>query len=285
VGKDRYAITYHTKALNIACQIDSQTGQEQQLRLLGITYYDLGQLDRSLEYHRKALSIARKIGVQKRVGLHLGDLGGVFRRLGKIERGINFHNKAAHIAHDVGSLDEEGLWLYNKGLDYLMLGKIEQAINMFNNSYQIGDKTKDPQLKIASLLRLGIAFLITHDSTAKDVFEDAGNRCREILSHITSFFEPNYALALALIGKSACDPRWQDEGARTKLLVQALTHYQHALEITAAPGIVQDAIRDLELIQAAGVKGLEPVFELLESAEYKPDIPENLPDLESLIVS
>jgi hypothetical protein len=33
----------------------------------------------------------------------------------------------------------------------------------------------------------------------------------------------------------------------------------------AAPGVVQDALRDLEMIQAAGVEGLEPVFELLES--------------------
>jgi hypothetical protein len=33
----------------------------------------------------------------------------------------------------------------------------------------------------------------------------------------------------------------------------------------AAPGVVRDALRDLEMIQAAGVEGLEPVFELLES--------------------
>ena len=51
------------------------------------------------------------------------------------------------------------------------------------------------------------------------------------------------------------------------------------LEITAAPGVVQDAIRNLELIQAAGIEGLEPVFELLENAEYEPDLPEDLPDI------
>jgi len=28
--------------------------------------------------------------------------------------------------------------------------------------------------------------------------------------------------------------------------------------------MIQDAIRDLELIRAAGIEGLEPVFELLE---------------------
>jgi hypothetical protein len=29
---------------------------------------------------------------------------------------------------------------------------------------------------------------------------------------------------------------------------------------------MEDALSDLELIQAAGIEGLEPVFELLESA-------------------
>jgi len=33
------------------------------------------------------------------------------------------------------------------------------------------------------------------------------------------------------------------------------------------------------LIQAAGIEGLEPAFELLENAEYEPDLPEDLPDI------
>ena len=54
-----------------------------------------------------------------------------------------------------------------------------------------------------------------------------------------------------------------EESERAKLLALALAEYQQALEITSAPGIVQDAIRDLELIRAAGGEGLEPAFELL----------------------
>ena len=54
-----------------------------------------------------------------------------------------------------------------------------------------------------------------------------------------------------------------EEGERAKLLALALAEYQRALEICAAPGIVQDALRDLKLIRAAGVEGLERVFELL----------------------
>ena len=36
------------------------------------------------------------------------------------------------------------------------------------------------------------------------------------------------------------------------------------------------ACADLDLIQAAGIEGLEPAFELLENAEYEPDIPEDI---------
>jgi len=50
------------------------------------------------------------------------------------------------------------------------------------------------------------------------------------------------------------------------LLAPALTEYRRALEITSAPGIIQDALRDLEMIRGAGIEGLEPAFELLEEA-------------------
>jgi hypothetical protein len=50
------------------------------------------------------------------------------------------------------------------------------------------------------------------------------------------------------------------------LLAPALEEYRRALENCAAPGVVQDALRDLEIIRAVGIEGLEPAFELLKSA-------------------
>ena len=50
------------------------------------------------------------------------------------------------------------------------------------------------------------------------------------------------------------------------LLIPVLEAYRRALQITSAPGVIQDALHDLELIRAAGVESLEPVFELLEEA-------------------
>ena len=56
------------------------------------------------------------------------------------------------------------------------------------------------------------------------------------------------------------------EHARKQQWSAALKEYRLAVGVCSAKGIVQDAIRDLELIRAAGIEGLEPIFELLESA-------------------
>ena len=68
------------------------------------------------------------------------------------------------------------------------------------------------------------------------------------------------------MGCAVCNPRWAEASEQARLLSPALTEYRRALETTSAPGIVQDALRDLELIRAAGIEGLEPAFELLETA-------------------
>jgi hypothetical protein len=49
---------------------------------------------------------------------------------------------------------------------------------------------------------------------------------------------------------------------------QTTFHYRPALKTRAALGVVQVALRDLEMVHAAGIEGLEPVFELLEGAEW-----------------
>jgi hypothetical protein len=87
-----------------------------------------------------------------------------------------------------------------------------------------------------------------------------------MLDKTAGLYAPRYALAGALVGIAVCDPRWVQESKRAELLTPTLTEYRRALENCAAPGVVAEALRDLELIQAAGIEGLEPVFELLKSA-------------------
>lgn len=114
-------------------------------------------------------------------------------------------------------------------------------------------------------LVLGIVLLRQRDPTAGQTFADAVARCRARLDKTPGLYEPRYALA-ALVGQAVCDPCWADEDERAGLLAPALAEYQRALENCAALGVLRDALHDLEMIRAAGIEGLEPAFELLESA-------------------
>ena len=112
---------------------------------------------------------------------------------------------------------------------------------------------------------LGIALLHQHDSSTGETFSDAGIRCQGMLNKTSGLYKPHYARATVLAGQAVCDPNWKEESKRADLLALAIDEYRQALEICPAEGVVQEAIRDLELIRAAGIEGLEPVFELLES--------------------
>jgi len=122
-------------------------------------------------------------------------------------------------------------------------------------------------------LALGVVLLHQHDPAAGKTFADAATRCQALLDKTADLYEARYALAAALVGLAVCGPRWAEEGERAELLTPALEEYRRALENCAAPGVVRDALRDLEMIRAAGVDGLEPAFELLEtvSANSLPD--------------
>jgi hypothetical protein len=123
-----------------------------------------------------------------------------------------------------------------------------------------------PGISYPAELVIGIVLLYQGDSTAKAIWADVVGHCRTMVDETPDYYFVHYALATALAGQAVCNPFLIEESKRLDLLTPALTEYQRALDVCAAPGVVQDAIRDLELIQATGIEGLESVFELLTSA-------------------
>jgi len=282
---------------------------------LGLSYYDLGQFERSAELYKQALFIAREVGDRAEEGVNFCNLGTAYYALGQWEQAVESHKVALSIAREIGYRAGEERYLSNLGKTYLALGLIAEAVRFHRQSLDIALEINDKRGQGHCMLELGkallnagqlpealqycteardlnmsetkhravavrgIVLLQQCSPTAKPAFVDAINCCRAILTKTTGLWQACYTLATALVGQAVCDPRWADESERPDLLAPALAEYRRALDITAAPGIVQEAIRDLELIQAAGIEGLEPAFELLENAEYEPDLPENLPDI------
>jgi tetratricopeptide (TPR) repeat protein len=300
LGQFERAIGFYEEALAIARETDDWR-KSVWLSELGNTYGPLGQIERSIDFCKKALNIAHEYATASEEGTHLGRLGFAYRALGQIEKSIESHKQALSIAQDIGHRRDESAWLGGLGNSYHDLGQIEQAIKFHRDALritrEIGDRrgkslrllglgrtlltarslaearqccTETLALDVAetsyrAALTMGIVLLHQRDAAAGNTFADAAARCQVLLDKTAGLYKPRYALATALVGSAVCNPRWAEEDERVGLLAPALEEYRRALENCAAPGVVRDALRDLELIRTAGTEGLEPAFELLQS--------------------
>jgi len=315
LGNIERGIECHEQALAITRNAGDRWREAFQLGYLGSAYYQLGQFERAKRSYTEALAINRELGDRLGEGIQLGRLGRVCRALGQVRQAEELFQQALAINREIGNRWGESIWLGHLGLTYRDLRQVDRAIRLHEEALgiacEIGHQQQVsrrllelgkalvatgklpvaqryctealgldvPETSFQAALALGIVLLHQRDLTVEVTFTNAVARCRAMLDMAARMYEPRYSLATALVGQAVCDLRWAEEGERAELLAPALAEYRRALEITAAPGIVQDAIRDLELIQAAGIEGLEPVFELLENAEYEPDLPEDLPDI------
>jgi tetratricopeptide (TPR) repeat protein len=315
MGWFEQAIKFYEESLTIAREIGDRREESNWLGNLGYVHRDLGQFDEAIKLYEEALIITREIGDRREEGVWLSNLARAHYELGQIELASELREEALAIAYELGNRLQEGDNLFSLSIIYRNLGQVERAIKLQKEAlttfrqigYRLGESyclvglghsllaigelaeaqwcfseslaLDMPETAYAAAMVLGIALLHQNDPTAGDTFSDATIRCQAMLSRAAGLHHVHYVLATALVGQAVYDPRWADASQRTALLAPALAEYRRALEITAAPGIVQDAIRDLELIQAAGIEGLEPMFELLESTEYEPDLPEDLPDI------
>jgi len=302
LGQIVRAIGFYEEALAIAREIGYRRVEGIWLGCLGIAYRDLGQIERAINIYEDALAIARETGDRWNESNWLGNLGIAYRALGQFMWAISICEEALAIACEIGDRAAEGRHLSNLGSAYCALERIVRAIGLYEEALAIARETGErrweahrllelskamlaagefpearrrcaealaldaPGIRYQEALTLGIVLLHQCDLEAGETFADAVTRCRMLLDRTPGLYKPRYALATALVGQAVCDPCWAEEHKRVQLLTPALAEYRCALENCAAPGVVRDALRDLELIRAAGVEGLEPVFELLEGA-------------------
>jgi tetratricopeptide (TPR) repeat protein len=302
MGEIDKAIQLYEEALVIAQEIGDRRAESYELGGLGHLYGKLGRLDRAAELCGKALVIAQETGDLRGQSVQLGQFGILCYARGQIDLATDRYQRALHIASEIGDRRKMVVWTNRLGDIHLWLREYDRAIDLYESAlassremnYRLGESYQLLGLSRALLgqrqahqagqlakealaldilandrragLVLGIATLFLEARGARDIFEDVIGRCRKALEQTADLYETQYMLAAALVGQAVSDPHWSQAERRTGLLASALAEYRRALGICAAKGVVQDAIRDLELIRAAGVEGLEPIFELLEGA-------------------
>jgi len=260
LGQVKRAISLNKEALDISHKIGSRQEKGVQRCNLGDAYYVLGQLEQAIDIYKEALAIAREIGYRAGEERSLSNLGNAYRTMGQAKQAIGYYKEALDVACEIKDRQGESYQLIGLGRVLLAAGEFAKARRRFAKALAL-----DVPISYQAALALGIVLLHQHDPATGETFVDADARCRAMLDKTAGLYGPRYALAAALVGEAVCDPRWADEGERAELLAPALAEYRRALENCAASGVVRDVLHDLEMIRAAGIEGLEPAFELLQS--------------------
>lgn len=300
------SIACYKQALTLARETNDLWQKGMWLGNLGISYWDLGQFDQAMKLCKQGLDIAQEIGDRRETAYRLLGLGNVYRELGKSRQAIYLYRKALPLFREIGNQWGEEVLIGHMAIANYYLQNTERAIKLHTDALTLAKKTGDkrgqsrqmiglsrillaqreiskayqfctealkldvPETSYQAALILGIIMLHQHSQEeASRMFENAINLCQSILEKSEGLYKAQYALAASMIGQTISTSHWMKKDNHTTdlILASALEEYQRALEITAAPSVVRNAICDINMIQATGVKGLEPVLELLENAE------------------
>jgi tetratricopeptide (TPR) repeat protein len=222
---------------------------------LGLAYDALGQTQEAMASFEQALAIFRAIGDRRVESDLLGIIADATVRSGHLERAIRYYQEALTIAQDVS--DKAGAseqWL---GLAYVYhhLGHLAEA----RRHYHEGLALEFPLTHYRCALLLGI--LCTEEGQALQAQEHCTrgiDLCRALLDKTPTLVRPLYSLALAYLGNRQPD--------------EALDTYRSALEVCSAPGVVRDALQDVQLLRrlSPAVAKLDEVTQLLDAARGRP---------------
>ncbi len=311
LGQIDRALEDHRLALDLAQKVQFRRYVGTWVGVMGGDYHMLGQFNRSHMCHRQALAIVRELGVRNEESTQLGFIGGNDYCLGDTETAIAQHQQALEIAKQTGDGRNMALWLNCLGIDLCAQGQLDQALQYHTEAVRIGKKNHNRRGTSYALLSLGRTQLIMGNMNAAeaalqevralgfpwikhlsepllsiaglyqktvttDILTATLQECNARLVRDPRLYQTRYVLAITLLLNAIQDPRWGTPQHREVLLAPALEAYQQALNITAARGVVTENLQDLELIRSAGIEGVEPIFELLQSARYIPDTTEGL---------
>ncbi|MBZ0285454.1 MAG: tetratricopeptide repeat protein [Anaerolineae bacterium] len=129
LGQTKRSIRYYEQALLIHREADDKWGESAVLGNLGLAYSDLGEVRRAIAYYEQALVIQREIGDRRGEGTDLGNLGNAYYSLGEVRRAIDYYEQALVIKRDIGDRRGESINLGNLGLCYREVGQYDKALD------------------------------------------------------------------------------------------------------------------------------------------------------------
>lgn len=153
----RDRINWSETALSAARQSGIRSSEAALLIILGISFFELGEISRAIEFVEQGLLIYREIGDRHGEGVALGNLGIAYRNLGETCRAIELYEQQIEIAREVGDRLGEGTALGNLGIAYRRSGETRRAVELYEQALVIDREIGDRLGEAIDLWNLSLA--------------------------------------------------------------------------------------------------------------------------------
>ncbi|MBW4576247.1 MAG: tetratricopeptide repeat protein [Aphanothece sp. CMT-3BRIN-NPC111] len=138
---------------------EARSQEAQTLDSIGLTYYSLGEKQKTLDYYNQALLLRRALKNPSGEAIALLSIAGVYSDLGEKQKALDFYNQALPLFRSVGARPLEALTLTSIASVYSDLGDQQSSLNFFNQALALQRDLKDTSAEADTLLTLSRIYL------------------------------------------------------------------------------------------------------------------------------
>ncbi len=148
ISKPKEALQNHLIALEIFERLDNKLGKSFCYQAIGLSYGELGQLDRSLVFAKKSLDIKLAIGDKRSITTAYNSIGSIYLDQDKYDNAIENFEKSLELAREMNLVADEQRALFNIGKAYADKNEGLKANDYFKQSRVLSTRIGDTSFVI-----------------------------------------------------------------------------------------------------------------------------------------
>jgi tetratricopeptide (TPR) repeat protein len=145
------SLKFYKKFFLCAKILDDPIGAALALNRLGIVYYNLGKIDKSIKFHLKHAEFSDK---QNKFAAFY-NLGISYRHLNNLQESIKYLNKSLSWANKRMDAESQFITLGQLGISFKMLGDYNNALHNLENCLKFARNFKNQELQMETCIVLG----------------------------------------------------------------------------------------------------------------------------------
>ncbi len=159
IGKSREATKWAQEAL-LMSQTDPPLLEEQAkaFNSLGITCWQLGNLEEAESYLKKTFEINKQLGLIGPMSHTLNNLGLVFWQKAELEKAEEYYKQSLSLKEELGDKIDIAYSLSNLGIVYRQSGRLDSAEECYKRSLAIFEELGNPQELASCFINLGTLY-------------------------------------------------------------------------------------------------------------------------------